>query len=314
MVDNRMVKKLLAAAVLALFAVLMLGGCAGLAEMLPGRGGAGIRGGSDDEIAAGSAAPGKRPELPPFTHSYSREEMVRALVQLNDLRESVDHVSEYLWGDLVFEDYLSSIIWLESEPYLTGQGVALAFYDEEGNPYHRILRGWAAGGGEEYPIWKMVHDAPDAQFICEVRTGPERIPQEVRVKNLKSGETIRRPTFYAQMQPDQPDQTEAADMTGQSYEQTVAWFEKIRREEYQSKISAAYAAMDIVGEEAVRIAGRWVRAVRMSSGPEENRETLVGWFSPDISGKVLKITRGDGSLIAQVVGFEPQLNAELFVP
>ncbi|MGC9311892.1 MAG: hypothetical protein ACP5IA_04295 [Sediminispirochaetaceae bacterium] len=309
MLNDRMVKNLLAAAALAVFAAMVLGGCAGLAEMLPGRGGADARGGADDEVAAGSAVPGKRPKLPPFTHGYGREEMVRALVQLNDLRESVDHVSEYLWGDLVFEDYLSSIIWLESEPYLPGQGVTLAFYDEEGNPYHRIRRGWAAGSGEDRYIWKMEHEAPDGQFICEVRTGPEGIPQEVRVKNIESGEIIRRPTFYAQMQPDQP---EAANMTEQSYDQTVAWFEKIRREEYQSKITAAYAAMDIVGEEAVLIAGRWVRAVKMSSGSEENRETLVGWFSPDISGKVLKITRGDGSLIAQVVDFEPRLQAELF--
>jgi len=286
-------------------------GCTGLGGMFRSGGTADSgTGGSGDNVAASIEAE-RGPKLPPFTHGYSRQEMLRALVQLNELRESVDYIRDYFYGDVLFEDYLASIIWLETEPYFAGQGVTLAFYDDDGNPYHRITRGWAEGfsgdDGGGY-IWKMDHETFDLSFDCEVRTDADRIPREVRVKNLKSGETIRRDTFYADM----VGKTEVKEGGTAQNDQAAQWFESLRREEYQSKISSVYAAMDIVGEESVLIAGRWVRAVKMSSSPEPSRDTLVGWFSPDISGKVLKISRGDGSLIAQVVTFQKSLPAEIY--
>lgn len=278
-------------------------GCAGLEGMFRGGGTADSGAGRSGEKIAASAEEERGPKLPPFTHGYSRQDMLRALVQLNELRESADYIRDYFYGDVIFEDYLASIIWLETEPYFAGQGVTLAFYDDEGNPYHRITRGWAEGS-----VWKMDHEMSDASFACEVRTDADRIPREVRVRNLKSGEIIRRDTFYTDM----VGKTEVKEGGTAQNAQAAQWFESLRREEYQSKISSVYAAMDVVGEESVLIAGSWVRAVKMSSSPEPSRDTLVGWFSPDISGKVLKISRGDGSLIAQVVAFQKSLPAELY--
>jgi len=314
----------------------LLGGCASLERFLPERFGSGGADAEGADVSGVSGRSGKQAKVPPFENSYTRDDCVRALVQLNDLRESAGHFSDYIWGDVLFEDYLASIIWLEKEPLDAGTGVSLSFYDEQGRTYHTITRGWAAVDAGGNSVWKMDHTLPDLQFICEVLTGPDRIPRTVFVKNMKTGETIKRDSFYMDMlagsvpgpqpamdtrsgtvrsadagtQPDYASQQQAD--TLETSGGAGSWFEQIRQQEYESKITTVYAAMDILGEEAIRVAGRWVRSVKLSSGPESNRDTLVAWFSPDVSGKVLRVALGDGRILAEVVEFNNNLKTSLF--
>jgi len=291
-------RRVLKTAIAGLVLLILFSGCAGFTSTF--RGGTGIEGaaGTSGDRLAGSEAARRVEKLPPFQNDYSRDGFIRSLVQLGVLRESSDHFSAYIWGDVVFEDYLATIIWLEEKPVFSGRGVEMTFYDESGYPYHRLTRGWVSIPGRSGSVWKMSHAAGELDFTCEVISTEEGVPGTIYVQGTGSGGTIKRNAFYSEM----------------LEQQDKDWFSEIREAEYEARRTRVYEAMDVDGEEAVLIAGRWMRAVKMSSSPNMSRDTLVGWFSPDVSGRVLKLARGDGSLIAELTAFRESYETELYRP
>jgi hypothetical protein len=304
--------------ILTLTLVVMLGGCAGLR---------GIRGPEEAETEQGAGAelaradaveePEKRPELPPFQNDYEREDFIRALVQLDEIRRSMDSFRRYMWGDRVFEDTIASITWLASEPLLPGQGVVLVYYDEQGGEYLKITRGWIEKGAFGELWWKMSLTTRDKSFVCEVSVNDAGVPQHIYVRDNASGEFLERKTFYSDMMEGEGGPSGQADgrakstgqagPTGQNERSGTAdtgWFDRIRREEYQAKVLPLYEGLEIVGEEVIQAGGRWVRAVRMHSAPVTGASALEAWFSPDVSGRVLRIALSGGRTIVEARAFE----------
>ena len=269
--------------------LVLASGCAGLRGVI-GTGDEAVESEAASELAmVGRVEEEEKPELPPFRNQYIREDFIRALVQLDEIRESTEYFDQYMWGDQLFEDSLASITWLAGEPVSPGQGVLLVMYDDRGGEYLRIKKGWIEDqpGGDGW--WKMEVKSRGENFACEVKVDAKGVPQMIRVKDLDSGEKLERTTFYAQM-------PEGEGGDGE-------WFQNIRREEYLAGITPLYAGMEITGEEVIMAGGRWLRAVRMESAPVPNGAVLEAWFSPDVSGKVLRIALREGRVIAELTGF-----------
>lgn len=288
--------------------VMILGSCSSLRGLYtPGEDAA--REAPAEELAmAGPEEAEVKPELPPFRNEYRREDFIRALVQLDEIRESGEYFDQYMWGDQLFEDSLASITWLAGDPLQPGRGVEMVVYDDFGGEYLRVRRGWVREGdrsgqaGQPDLWWKMVwKKAGGKEFICETLVDEAGVPQLLRVKDLDSGETMKRPTFYTMMLED--GSSEASGGNAEAGTGGGNWFRNIREDEYRAGITPLYAGMEIVGEEAVMIGGRWVRAVRMESAPVVQGQVLEAWFSPDVSGRLLRIALRDGRTIVEVTAF-----------
>ena len=289
--------------ILTLTIVVILSGCAGL-QGIRGPGEAETERGAGAELArADVKEPERRPELPPFQNDYRREDFIRALVQLDEIRRSMDSFRRYMWGDRVFEDTIASITWLASDPLFPGQGVVLVYYDEEGGEYLRIKRGWIEKGPSGELWWKMFLKSRDKSFVCEVSVNDAGVPQNIYVRDNASGEFLERKTFYSDMMEGEGEPTGQADGQAESTGDT-GWFDRIRREEYQAKVLPLYEGLEIVGEEVIQAGGRWVRAVRMHSAPVSGGSALEAWFSPDVSGRVLRIGLSTGRTIVEARAFE----------
>lgn len=298
-------------------AVMILGSCSSLRGLYaPGEDAA--RKENVAELAmAGPEEAEEKPELPPFRNDYNREDFIRALVQLDVIRESGEYFDQYMWGDQLFEDSLASITWLAGDPLLVGRGVELVVYDDLGGEYLRVRRGWIRegirngsgaqaerGGRAAQPDlwWKMIWRKPgEREFVCETLVDEAGVPQLLRVKDLASGETMKRPTFYTTML--EGGNSESSGGIAEAGDGGGNWFRNIREDEYRAGITPLYAGMEIVGEEVVMVGGRWVRAVRMESAPVPEGSVLEAWFSPDVSGRLLRIALRDGRTIAEVTAF-----------
>lgn len=262
--------------------------------------------------AGASAAPEKKPELPALEYEYSREEFIKALVQLDEMRESAEFVQQFMWGDEVFEDSIASITWLSTPPVLEGTGATLVFYDEEGWEYRRISHGWVDMDPRSGSWWKMSQHSQDLQFSCEVRLNADGIPQEVFLLNEASGERIQRRTFYSQMEISASGDSSPAQPASLAEEKAdMSWFERIRREEYQAAVTPLYAGLEIEGEETLWAAGRWFRAVKMSSAPGPDGRQLEAWFSPHVPGKVLRIALNEDRVIAELIWVSEEFSLEI---
>ncbi|HDQ14697.1 MAG TPA: hypothetical protein ENN41_07780, partial [Sediminispirochaeta sp.] len=200
-----------------------------------------------------AAPPEEAPTLPPISYEYRREDLLRALIRLNKVRESTEYFSQYLWGDQRFEDLLASVTWLSDEPFHPGRAVLIAFYDEEGREYQRIKTGWIEFDRSRGGVFLLEHRSTEQHFRCEVRVDAGRVPREIFLKNLRSGEKISKQSFFVDLLEEERSASQET------------WFDQVRREEYQSSISPIYASLEIVGEETIRVADRWIRAVRMSN-------------------------------------------------
>ncbi len=285
-------------AVAAILAVLLfLGSCASIERMMapPGESAAGA-----EEPQAAAAVPPEKPErLPRFENDYTREELVKALVQFQEFSSLADTLPRYMWGDRVFEDHLASIAWLESGPYEQGKGVTLRIYDEQGTEHAQLTRGLS----EEIPgkgrWWTFTYSSEEADFTCEYLSDLNGVPRRILLKNNASGETTAREPFFTEFLGTEDERTE----TGSS--SVPGWFDQLRQEEYQDTLNPMYAGMQILGEEAISIQGRWMRAVHMRNG------ALNAWFSPDVPGKLLRIQRSDDHIIAELIerrtGYERKL-------
>ena len=152
--------------------------------------------------------------------------------------------------------------------------------------------------------WRFSYQSSDIDFSCEYFTDLNAVPRQILLKNNASGEELSREPFYTEML------AESVPASDNAPSGPPAWFEQLRREEYQAQLNPLYAGMEILGEEAQLIDGRWIRAVHMRSGSGER--ALHAWFSPDVRGQLLRIKRSDDHVIAEVVarrsGYEAQLS------
>ena len=300
------------AAALLLAALVLFSGCASIERMLaPGQAEAGA-GRAAGEETAGLVRPEKPERLPAFENEYSREGLIKALVQFQEFTAMAESFQPYLWGDRIFEDRLATVAWLEQGPYEAGRAVTLAVYDEDGVQYAEITRGLVQEVPGKGRWWRFSYQNGDTHFTCEYFTDLNAVPRQILLKNNASGEKISREPFFAEMlaesAPTSPDGDQPAG--GSQVSGPPAWFDELRREEYQAQLNPLYAGMEILGEEAQLIDGRWIRAVHMRSGSGER--ALHAWFSPDVRGRLLRIKRSDDHVIAEVVarrgGFEAQLH------
>ncbi len=320
---NKTVKHSTAAVVIG--AVLMLSGCASIEKMRGPEPGPEKQAPapSEAEKTAGLVRPEKPDTLPSFEHEYTREGLIKALVQFQEYSALAETLQSYLWGDRIFEDHLATIAWLDSGPYDPGRAVRLAVYNEKGERYAEISRGLV----EEVPgkgrWWRFSYKSGDTDFTCEYFTDLNAVPRRVLLKNNASGEKISREPFYTEMlaesespgsdarqsgsgkasgskeEPAGDTEPGSAGKPGSAASAPPAWFDQLRREEYQAGLNPLYAGMQVLGEEAQLIDGRWIRAVHMRSGSGAN--ALHAWFSPDVRGRLLRIKRSDDHVIAEVV-------------
>jgi hypothetical protein len=284
------------AAVLLISAGLLLSGCASFERMIaPG----------PEEETAGLVRPEKPDTLPPFENEYSREGLIKALVQFQEFSAMAESLQPYLWGDRIFEDRLAAVAWLEAGPYAPGRSVTLAVYNEDGVQYAEIIRGLVQEVPGKGRWWRFSYQSGDTYFTCEYFTDLNAVPRQILLKNNASGERVSREPFYTEMLAESPTASGAEPQSG-----PPAWFDQLRREEYQAQLNPLYAGMEILGEEAQLIDGRWIRAVHMRSGSAD--KALHAWFSPDVPGRLLRIKRSDDHVIAEVVerrsGYKAQLS------
>lgn len=292
--------------VAAILAVLLfLGSCASIERMMT----------PQDESAAGAgepraaaAVPPEKPErLPRFENQYTREELIKALVQFQEFSALAEALPRYMWGDRVFEDHLATIAWLESGPYEQGRGVTLSIYDEQGAQHAQLTRGLSEVIPGRGRWWTFSYSSEEADFTCEYISDLNGVPRKILLKNNASGETTAREPFFTEfLGPEEGSELGPENGESETGSSSVpGWFDQLRREEYQDTLNPMYAGMQILGEEAVLIQGRWLRAVHMRSG------ALNAWFSPDVPGKLLRIQRSDDHVIAELTerhtGYERKL-------
>jgi len=288
----------LAGAVVVLAVLLFLGSCASIERMMAPQGepAAGV-----EEPRAAAAVPPEKPErLPRFENQYTREELIKALVQFQEFSALADTLPRYMWGDRVFEDHLATIAWLENGPYKQGVGVTLRIYDQDGAEHARLTRGLSEGIPGRGRWWTFTYSGEKADFTCEYLSGLNGVPRKILLKNNASGETMARDPFFMEILG--PEEGPQLDPEGKSVEtgssQAPDWFDQLRREEYQASLTPVYAGMQILGEEAVLIQGKWLRAVHLRSGSGSG--ALHAWLSPDVPGKLLRIQRSDDHIIAEL--------------
>ncbi len=315
------------AALLLISALLLFTGCTSIERMLaPGPSPESAP--SDQpkaEKTAGLIGPEKPATLPPFEHEYTREALIKALVQFREYSALAENLQSYLWGDPIFEDRLATLAWLEKGPYEPGRSVTLAVYDEKGMQHAEITRGLLREVPGKGRWWHFSYRSGDIDFICEYFTDLNSVPRQILLKNNASGEKISREPFYTEMLAESAPATgaeahdgevhggEAQTSPGQATTSATpgppSWFDQLRREEYQSQLNPLYAGMQVLGEEAQLIDGRWIRAVHMRSGTGEN--ALHAWFSPDVRGRLLRIKRSDDHVITEVVDRRGELSSQL---
>lgn len=291
------------AAALLISLVLLFGGCASIERMIgpgPEEAEAGRPAG---EKTAGLVRPEKPDRLPPFENDYTREGLIKALVQFQVYSAMAASLQPYLWGDRIFEDRLATVAWLEGGPYEPGRAVTLAVYDEDGVQYAEITRGLVQNVPGKGRWWRFRYKSGDTDFTGEYFTDLNAIPRQILLRNNASGEKVSREPFYTEMLAD------SAPVSDSPASGPPSWFDQLRREEYQAQLNPLYAGMEILGEEAQLIDGRWIRSVHMRSGSGER--ALHAWFSPDVRGRVLRIKRSDDHVIAEVLerfdGYDSQL-------
>lgn len=269
--------------------LLFLGSCASIERMMAPHGESAA--GAEEPRAAAAVPPEKPERLPRFENQYTREELIKALVQFQELSALADALPRYMWGDRVFEDHLATIAWLESGPYQQGKGVTLRIYDERGAEHAQLTRGLSKVIPGRGRWWTFTYSSEKADFTCEYFTDLNGVPRKILLKNNASGETTNREPFFTEiLGPEESPQPGSSRVPG--------WFEQLRQEEYQDTLSPLYAGMQILGEEAVLIQGRWLRAVHMRSGSGSG--ALHAWLSPDVRGKLLRIQRSDDHIIAEL--------------
>lgn len=291
------------AAALILTAILLLSGCASVDRMLaPGREEAAAEAPADEKTA-GLLRPEKPDTLPPFENEYSREGLIKALMQFQEFSAMDESFQPYLWGDRIFEDRLATVAWLEAGPHEPGRAVTLAVYDEDGVRYAEITRGLVQNVPGKGRWWRFSYKSDDTVFSCEYFTDLNSVPRHILLKNNASGEKVSREPFYTEML------AESAPASDSPAAGPPEWFEQLRQEQYHSQLNPLYAGMEIIGEEAQLIDGRWIRAVHMRSGSGDR--ALHAWFSPDVHGRLLRIKRSDDHVIAEVLdrfdGYDSQL-------
>jgi len=297
------------AAALLITAVLLFSGCASIERMIDPGPEEAAAGRPTGEKTAGVLRPEKPETLPPFENEYTREGLIKALVQFQEFSAMAESFQPYMWGDRIFEDRLATVAWLDTEPYEPGRAVTLAVYDEDGVQYAEITRGLVQEVPGKGRWWRFSYKSGDTDFTCEYFTDLNSVPRQILLKNNASGERVSRDPFYTEMlaesAPASGDQP-ASDSPGTG---PPSWFDQLRREEYQAQLNPLYAGMEILGEEAQLIDGRWLRAVHMRSGSGDR--ALHAWFSPDVRGRLLRIKRSDDHVIAEIVarrsGYEAQL-------
>ncbi|MDZ7794461.1 MAG: hypothetical protein U5P10_12455 [Spirochaetia bacterium] len=298
------------AAALLIIATLLFSGCASIERMLapgPKEEAAGRPAG---EKTAGVLRPEKPDTLPPFENEYTREGFIKALVQFQEYSAMAESLQSYLWGDRIFEDRLATVAWLESGPYQAGRAVTLGVYDEEGMQHAEITRGLVREVPGKGRWWRFNYKSDDTSFTCEYFTDLNSVPRQILLKNNASGEKVSREPFYTEMLADSAPASGNEWESGSPKSGPPAWFDQLRQEEYQAQLNPLYAGMEILGEEAQLIDGRWIRAVHMRSGSGDS--SVHAWFSPDVRGRLLRIKRSDDHVIAEVVdrisGYAAQLS------
>src|SRR6056297_294588 len=186
----------LAGAVVVLAVLLFLGSCASIERMMAPQGepAAGV-----EEPQAAAAVPPAKPErLPRFENEYTREELVKAMVQFQEFSALAEALPRYMWGDRVFEDHLASIAWLESGPYQQGRGVTLRVYDERGTEHAQLTRGLSEVIPGRGRWWTFTYSSEKTDFTCEYFTDLNGVPRKILLKNNASGETTAREPFFTE--------------------------------------------------------------------------------------------------------------------
>ena len=298
------------AAALLLTAVLLFSGCASIGGMLAPGPKEAAAGRPAEEKTAGALGPEKPDTLPPFENEYSREGLIKALVQFQEYSAMAESLQSYLWGDRIFEDRLATVAWLKAGPYEAGRAVTLVVYDQEGMQYAEITRGLAQEVPGKGRWWRFSYQSGDTSFTCEYFTDLNSVPRKILLKNNASGEQVSREPFYTEIMAESAPPSGNGQTSGSPKSGPPSWFEQLRREEYKAQLNPLYAGMEILGEEAQLIDGRWIRAVHMRSGSGDS--ALHAWFSPDVHGRLLRIKRSDDHVIAEVVdrisGYVAQLS------
>lgn len=297
------------AAALLITAVLLFSGCASIGRMLAPGPEQEAAGRPDGEKTAGLVRPEKPDTLPPFENEYTREGFVKALVQFQVYSAMAESLQPYLWGDRIFEDRLATVAWLEQGPYEAGRAVTLAVYDEDGMQYAEITRGLVQEVPGKGRWWRFSYKSGDTDFTCEYFSDLNSVPRQILLKNNASGEKVSRDPFYTEMLAESAPASGREGDSGRPASGPPSWFDQLRREEYQAQLNPLYAGMEIIGEEAQLIDGRWIRAVHMRSGSGDR--ALHAWFSPDVRGRLLRIKRSDDHVIAEVVAQRSNFTSEL---
>ncbi len=300
------------AAALLIGFVLLFGGCASIERMIGPGPDQEAAGRPDGEKSAGLVRPEKPETLPPFENEYSREGLIKALVQFQEYSAMAESFQPYLWGDRIFEDRLATVAWLEQGPYQTGRAVTLAVYNEDGVQYAEITRGLVQEVPGKGLWWRFSYTSGDTDFSCEYFTDLNSVPRQILLKNNASGEQVSREPFYTEMLAESAPASGDQPASASPASGPPSWFDELRREEYQAQLNPLYAGMEILGEEAQLIDGRWIRAVHMRSGSGDR--ALHAWFSPDVRGRLLRIKRSDDHVIAEVVARSSGYGLQLSEP
>jgi hypothetical protein len=244
--------------------------------------------------AGQKAAEAEEPELKLASakrlhREYSREDVFRSLVQLNRLIGSFEEFADYREGFPNFEYYLETVFLLEDGPYLPGRGAAVNIYGEGGDLRLRIVR-TLLEEGRDYRWWAVRQVQGGDELYCEVRVGRFGLPREVRYRSPEGGKIVSRRTAA--------DQYVQRMLEEKGEEELRTELQRRRSREVGSNLPMYYAGLVEERRETISTPAGDFRAVLLQS--TGGGQTFSVWFSPDLTGNVLRIVKPGGGVLAEV--------------
>ena len=217
-------------------------------------------------------------------NNYSELTLKRSLVQFHEILRSYDYFNQFIWGDYIFEDYLTTINGLDSVFFQKGEGSEVSVYDDIGNVTERIRRCVIDSENDGGIWWQVEHEKGDDTVFYELLTDRFSVPVEVRFRDPETGKGLSRFTMIGKSILDKSFIVSDAEIKSA--------LANDRSEDVREKILPIYENSEFTGEEIITAGGRRIKTAhyrRIINGSDD----IDIWYSPDIPQGIVRIKMGD---------------------